>query len=162
MDGIQRLTHCLVPLPLPIAGKCFRNTFTNTPFRSLPVISRKPIFRCRSIHTEPALFTKLARSLIRRHSHNSSLVAGAGWFLGLSDSKKQVLPEIVKAGDPVLHEPTQEVPPEDIGSERIQKIIDDMVQVMRKAPGVGLAAPQIGIPLKVSFFFMLVCRLAKF
>ncbi|KAK4369198.1 hypothetical protein RND71_012990 [Anisodus tanguticus] len=37
----------------------------------------------------------------------------------------------------------------EIGSERIQKIIDEMVKVMRNAPGVGLAAPQIGIPLKI-------------
>ena len=59
------------------------------------------------------------------------------------------MPDVVKAGDPVLHEPAREVDPNEIGSERIQKIIDDMVKVMRKAPGVGLAAPQIGIPLKV-------------
>ncbi|KAK6124928.1 hypothetical protein DH2020_041339 [Rehmannia glutinosa] len=63
--------------------------------------------------------------------------------------RKSALPETVKAGDPVLHEPAQEVRPEEIGSERIQKIIDDMVKVMRKAPGVGLAAPQIGIPLRI-------------
>ncbi|KAE9467811.1 hypothetical protein C3L33_00325, partial [Rhododendron williamsianum] len=68
--------------------------------------------------------------------------------LGLRE-KKKIQPETVKAGDPVLHEPAREVPPEEIGSERIQKVIDDMVEVMRKAPGVGLAAPQIGIPLKV-------------
>ena len=60
------------------------------------------------------------------------------------------LPDIVKAGDPVLHEPAREVEVGDIGSERIQRIIDDMVKVMRKAPGVGLAAPQIGVPLRVS------------
>lgn len=60
------------------------------------------------------------------------------------------MPETVKAGDPVLHEPAREVNPEEIGSDRIQGIIDDMVKVMRKAPGVGLAAPQIGIPLRVS------------
>ncbi|EPS65471.1 hypothetical protein M569_09306, partial [Genlisea aurea] len=74
----------------------------------------------------------------------------AGWFLGLSrNNNKSPLPEIVKAGDPVLHEPAEDVPPEDVGSEKIQKIIDDMVVVMRKGPGVGLAAPQIGIPLKI-------------
>ena len=69
--------------------------------------------------------------------------------------KKKVLdlPCIVKAGDPVLHEPAREVSAEEIGSDRIQKIIDDMVQVMRRRPGVGLAAPQIGIPLKVSSLF---------
>lgn len=85
----------------------------------------------------------------RNHSSGGS-AARAGWFLGMGD-KKNAVPDIVKAGDPVLHEPAQEVRPEEIGSERIQKTIDDMVQVMRKAPGVGLAAPQIGIPLRVSF-----------
>lgn len=59
------------------------------------------------------------------------------------------MPDLVKAGDPVLHEAAREVDPKDIGSEGIQKIIDDMIKVMRKAPGVGLAAPQIGIPLKI-------------
>lgn len=69
----------------------------------------------------------------------------------MGDKKKVSLPEIVKAGDPVLHEPAREVDPEEIGSERIQKIVDDMIKAMRSAPGVGLAAPQIGIPLRVSF-----------
>lgn len=59
----------------------------------------------------------------------------------------------MKAGDPVLHESAQEVEPGEIGSDRIQKIIDDMIKVMRTAPGVGLAAPQIGIPLRVSSNF---------
>ncbi|KAF7814356.1 peptide deformylase 1A, chloroplastic/mitochondrial [Senna tora] len=84
-------------------------------------------------------------------SSASSGVTKAGWFLGLGDNKnkKSSLPDIVKAGDPVLHEPAQEVNPSEISSERIQKIIDDMIKVMRKAPGVGLAAPQIGIPLRI-------------
>lgn len=55
----------------------------------------------------------------------------------------------MKAGDPVLHEPAREVNPNEIGSDRIQKIVDDMIKVMRMAPGVGLAAPQIGIPFKI-------------
>jgi peptide deformylase len=59
------------------------------------------------------------------------------------------LPEIVEAGDPVLHEVASPVPVEEIPTERIQKIIDDMIAVMRAAPGVGLAATQIGIPLQV-------------
>ncbi|GMI78093.1 peptide deformylase 1A [Hibiscus trionum] len=84
-----------------------------------------------------------------RRPLSSSAGRKAGWFLGLGDKKKMDLPEIVKAGDPVLHEPAREVDPNEIGSERIQKIIDDMVRVMRMAPGVGLAAPQIGIPLRI-------------
>ncbi|KAG0455990.1 hypothetical protein HPP92_023778 [Vanilla planifolia] len=78
----------------------------------------------------------------------ASSKAYAGWFSGLGVNKS-TLPEIVKVGDPVLHEPADEVPLEEIGSEKIQKIIDDMIGSMRKAPGVGLAAPQIGIPLRI-------------
>ncbi|XP_027344806.1 peptide deformylase 1A, chloroplastic-like [Abrus precatorius] len=81
---------------------------------------------------------------------SQTTTARAGWFLGLgSDNKKLNLPDTVKAGDPVLHEPAQNVDPNEIGSERVQKIIDDMIRVMRNAPGVGLAAPQIGIPLRI-------------
>jgi peptide deformylase len=31
----------------------------------------------------------------------------------------------------------------------IQQLIDDMVETMRQADGVGLAAPQVGVPLRV-------------
>ena len=31
----------------------------------------------------------------------------------------------------------------------IKRLIDDMVETMRVAPGVGLAAPQVGVPLRV-------------
>ncbi|CAN0878341.1 Peptide deformylase 1A, chloroplastic [Linum grandiflorum] len=95
--------------------------------------------------------SKLGNSNIvsRKSSSSSATTAKAGWLMGLGAKRKPVLPEIVKAGDPVLHEPAREVDPADISSEKIQKIIDDMVHVMRIAPGVGLAAPQIGIPLKI-------------
>jgi len=33
--------------------------------------------------------------------------------------------------------------------KELQKIVDDMVETMRQAPGVGLAAPQIGLPLRL-------------
>ena len=31
----------------------------------------------------------------------------------------------------------------------LQTLIDDMVETMRAAPGVGLAAPQVNVPLRV-------------
>ncbi|CAI5995747.1 unnamed protein product [Closterium sp. NIES-64] len=62
---------------------------------------------------------------------------------------KPALPDVVEAGDPVLHEPARPVPATDIGSPEIEKIINDMVAVMRAAPGVGLAANQIGHPLQI-------------
>ncbi|TVT99560.1 hypothetical protein EJB05_55051, partial [Eragrostis curvula] len=77
---------------------------------------------------------------------------GGGWLSGLlggrgggAPTAMTVTPGTVKAGDPVLHEPAQEVAPEDVSSEKVQGAIDRMIDVMRKAPGVGLAAPQIGI-----------------
>ncbi|KAH0655119.1 hypothetical protein KY290_030918 [Solanum tuberosum] len=106
--------------------------------------SQRPVFIQWNLQGRPSVCT----DLVSKRNY-SSTTARAGWFLGLGEKKKQVMPDIVKAGDPVLHEPSQDVPLEEIGSERIQKIIDEMVKVMRNAPGVGLAAPQIGIPLKI-------------
>ena len=33
--------------------------------------------------------------------------------------------------------------------DSVRRLIDDMVDTMRAAPGVGLAAPQVGVPLRV-------------
>lgn len=57
--------------------------------------------------------------------------------------------EIVQIGQPVLRGRAEEVPPERIGTPEFQALIARMIDVMRRAPGVGLAAPQIGIPLRV-------------
>lgn len=50
------------------------------------------------------------------------------------------------AGDPVLRQKAKKVRKID---ESIQKLIDDMVDTMHAAPGVGLAAPQIGVSRRV-------------
>jgi peptide deformylase len=57
--------------------------------------------------------------------------------------------EIVQTGDPVLRERAHEIAAGAIGSPQFQELIDLMVRTMRAAPGVGLAAPQIGVPLRV-------------
>ncbi len=59
------------------------------------------------------------------------------------------LPPIVQTGDPVLRSRALELPAEQINTPEVQRLIDVMVAVMRAAPGVGLAAPQIGIPLRI-------------
>jgi peptide deformylase len=53
---------------------------------------------------------------------------------------------IVKFGDPVLHAPA--VPVDRIDDE-IRTLVDDMIATMYAAPGIGLAAPQVGVPLRV-------------
>jgi peptide deformylase len=57
--------------------------------------------------------------------------------------------KIVQVGDPVLREKAREVDLSWVGTKEFDKLIDDMVSTMRKAPGVGLAAPQIGVSLQI-------------
>lgn len=59
------------------------------------------------------------------------------------------MPRIVQTGDPVLRRVAQAVPEEDFGKPELRALVDTMIQVMHAAPGVGLAAPQIGVPLRV-------------
>jgi peptide deformylase len=54
-----------------------------------------------------------------------------------------VLP-IVQAGDPVLRRPARPLRPNEIRSREICELIEQMKETMYAAPGVGLAAPQIG------------------
>jgi peptide deformylase len=54
---------------------------------------------------------------------------------------------IVKYGDPVLETPTKPIEKFD---EELQKLTDDMFESMYAAQGVGLAAPQIGVGLRVA------------
>ncbi len=55
------------------------------------------------------------------------------------------LRSIVTIPDPVLRRKARKVT--DFGPE-LQNLLDDMVDTMREAPGVGLAAPQVGIPIR--------------
>jgi peptide deformylase len=59
------------------------------------------------------------------------------------------LPPIVTAGAPILRHRAADVPPALLGARALALLVDAMVAVMRDAPGVGLAAPQIGVPLRV-------------
>ena len=52
--------------------------------------------------------------------------------------------EILSIGHPVLREKAVPVPPAEIAGERVQAIVDDLVDTMRHANGAGLAANQIG------------------
>lgn len=62
---------------------------------------------------------------------------------------KQAPLEIVQVGDPVLRQRARPLTGEELASERIQQLIVDMRDTMRAAPGVGLAAPQIGESLQL-------------
>ena len=52
--------------------------------------------------------------------------------------------KIVQTGDPVLRQVARPLAEDEIQSPGIQQLIELMGETMRDAPGVGLAAPQIG------------------
>jgi peptide deformylase len=53
---------------------------------------------------------------------------------------------ILRYGADALHRPAG--PVSEVTSD-VQQLIDDMIHTMYAAPGIGLAAPQIGIPLRI-------------
>ncbi|WP_254878907.1 peptide deformylase [Streptomyces sp. NA04227] len=56
---------------------------------------------------------------------------------------------IVAAGDPVLRRPAEPYQGQ-LGPRRLEALVEAMRVTMRAAPGVGLAAPQIGVPLQIA------------
>ena len=55
--------------------------------------------------------------------------------------------KIVQFGDPMLRKvarPVEEITP------RIKRLLDDMIETMRKAEGCGLAAPQVGVLRRIA------------
>ena len=58
--------------------------------------------------------------------------------------------KIVQAGDPVLREQSRPLTRKEISSPSTQLLIEMMRTTMREAPGVGLAAPQIGKSIQLA------------
>jgi peptide deformylase len=57
---------------------------------------------------------------------------------------------IIQAGEPVLRQVSRALAAAEIVLPATQQLIEDMRETMRKAPGVGLAAPQVGLPLQLA------------
>ena len=57
------------------------------------------------------------------------------------------LRQIVYLPEPILRRKAKPVTKFD---KELQTLIDDMIETMREAPGVGLAAPQVNIPLQLA------------
>ena len=58
--------------------------------------------------------------------------------------------KIAIVGEPVLRAAARELSREEILGAEIQSLIESMRETVRDAPGVGLAAPQIGEPLQLA------------
>ena len=61
---------------------------------------------------------------------------------------------IVRLGHPTLRGVAQALPPGRIGEPAIQELVDDLIDTMRAAHGVGLAAPQVGTSLQIFVYEM--------
>ncbi|AKU95049.1 Peptide deformylase [Labilithrix luteola] len=57
--------------------------------------------------------------------------------------------DIVQTGSPILRGRAVEVPAERITTAEMRDLVKRMIATMRAAPGVGLAGPQVGVPLRV-------------
>jgi peptide deformylase len=60
-----------------------------------------------------------------------------------------VLP-IIECGDPILRRPAEPVGPSELRTSELQLLIAQMRATMEAAPGVGLAAPQVGVPIQLA------------
>ncbi len=58
--------------------------------------------------------------------------------------------KIVQLGEPVLRQRARELSASEIKSRGTQRLLEEMRETMRNAPGVGLAAPQVGHALQIA------------
>jgi peptide deformylase len=58
--------------------------------------------------------------------------------------------KIAQLGEPLLRERSVAVPLGELPGQRLQTLIDDMIETMRDADGAGLAAPQVYEPLRLA------------
>jgi peptide deformylase len=61
-----------------------------------------------------------------------------------------MLLKIVEAGDPVLRKQARALTPQEVRGAAVTALVELMRETMRDAPGVGLAAPQIGESLQLA------------
>lgn len=57
--------------------------------------------------------------------------------------------KVARLGHPVLVRKADPVALGDLASPELQRLVEDMIETMREAPGVGLAAPQVHQPLRL-------------
>jgi peptide deformylase len=58
--------------------------------------------------------------------------------------------KVARIGHPVVRTAAKPVPEDEIRSEAVQRLIDDMIETMHEYDGVGLAAPQIHVGLRLA------------
>lgn len=57
---------------------------------------------------------------------------------------------ITKIGHPVLRRVAEDLSPAEVGSAETRRLVEDMIDTMRSRDGVGIAAPQVGVPKRIA------------
>jgi peptide deformylase len=68
--------------------------------------------------------------------------------------------KVARLGHPVLRQKASDVEVKDIKAGKFKQLIEDMVETMHEYEGVGLAGPQVHLPLRI-FVFEVQERVAK-
>jgi peptide deformylase len=58
--------------------------------------------------------------------------------------------KVARLGNPVIRQAARPLGKDEIGSDRVQRLIDDMVETMHEYEGVGLAGPQVHEGLRLA------------
>ena len=60
--------------------------------------------------------------------------------------------KVARLGHPVLREKASDLEIKDIKAGNFRPLIDDMIETMHAYEGVGLAGPQVHLPLRIFVF----------
>jgi peptide deformylase len=58
--------------------------------------------------------------------------------------------KVARIGNPIVRAAARDLTPAEIASPEVQKLIDDMVETMHEYDGVGVAAPQVHVGLRLA------------
>ncbi len=58
--------------------------------------------------------------------------------------------EIIRMGHPTLRQQARPVTPDELASVELKLLVHDMIETLHHAGGVGLAAPQINVPIRLA------------
>ncbi len=58
--------------------------------------------------------------------------------------------KVARMGNPVLRKKAAELSAAELRSPEIQRLIDDMIETMHEYDGIGLAAPQVHVPIQLA------------
>jgi peptide deformylase len=71
-------------------------------------------------------------------------------LLEIRRCQSNMLLKLLQAGEPMLREAARPLSRDEIVSGSVRDLISSMRETLRDAPGVGLAAPQVGVPIQLA------------